>query len=241
MSDKIVKVSRRTLLSGAAGAAALTVTPRLFSPAIAQNAPLKVGLMLPFSGTFAALGENITAAFELYVKEQGGKLGGRGVTLVRLDDESDPSKAPANVNRLLGRDIALMAAALAVCALFIIGTTWFAVDQPWLGLRLAPDDAGARIVAVDPAGANSHLRANERLIAIGGLPIVAEDLIEEPDNFETYAALDAFFERYLAEGETKGLGFLEWVETVYDAEALEREFKPSFWSDLLVDRVMRRE
>jgi hypothetical protein len=65
---------------------------------------LKVGLMLPFSGTFAGLGENIAAAFELYITEQGGKLGGRPVTLVRLDDESDPAKAPANVNRLLERD-----------------------------------------------------------------------------------------------------------------------------------------
>jgi len=76
----------------------------LATPAIAQGAPLKVGLMLPFSGTFAALGENIAAAFELCLQENGGKFGGRAVTLVRLDDESDPAKAPANVNRLLGRD-----------------------------------------------------------------------------------------------------------------------------------------
>ena len=34
----------------------------------------------------------------------GGKLGGRAVTLVRLDDEFDPAKAPQNVNRLLERD-----------------------------------------------------------------------------------------------------------------------------------------
>ena len=60
--------------------------------------------MLPFSGTFAALGENIAAAFELCLAENGGKLGGRAVTLVRLDDESDPAKAPQNVNRLLKRD-----------------------------------------------------------------------------------------------------------------------------------------
>ena len=38
--SKIMKISRRTLLSGAAGAATLAVSPRLFSPAIAQNAPL---------------------------------------------------------------------------------------------------------------------------------------------------------------------------------------------------------
>ena len=91
-------VSRRTVLGGALAAAGLA------RPAIAQGAPLKVGLMLPFSGTFASLGENIAAAFELCINENGGKLGGRAVTLVRLDDESDPSKAPANVNRLLGRD-----------------------------------------------------------------------------------------------------------------------------------------
>ena len=91
-------VSRRALLAGVATAAALG------RPAIAQTAALKVGLMLPFSGTFAALGENIAAAFEMLVAENGGKLGGRPVTLVRLDDESDPAKAPGNVNRLVERD-----------------------------------------------------------------------------------------------------------------------------------------
>ncbi|MEI7713178.1 MAG: ABC transporter substrate-binding protein [Rhodospirillales bacterium] len=94
----MTQLSRRTVLGGALAAGALG------RPAIAQGAPLKVGLMLPFSGTFAALGENIAAAFELCLAENGGKFGGRSVTVVRLDDESDPSKAPANVNRLLGRD-----------------------------------------------------------------------------------------------------------------------------------------
>ncbi len=94
----MIRLTRRTVLSGAFAAGALA------RPAIAQGAPLKVGLMLPFSGTFAALGENIAAAFELCLAENGGKFGGRPVTVVRLDDESDPAKAPANVNRLLGRD-----------------------------------------------------------------------------------------------------------------------------------------
>ena len=80
------------------------MTAGLARPAIAQAAPLKIGMMLPFSGTFAALGENIAAGFELLIAENGGKLAGRPVTLIRLDDESDPSKAPANVNRLTERD-----------------------------------------------------------------------------------------------------------------------------------------
>ncbi len=40
------------------------------------QAPLKVGLMLPATGTFAALGDMIERGFRLYVQEQGGKLGG---------------------------------------------------------------------------------------------------------------------------------------------------------------------
>ncbi len=91
-------ISRRSVLHGALGAASLA------TPAIAQDKPLRIGLMLPFSGTFAALGENISAAVDMHVKELGGKMGGRAVELVRVDDESDPAKAPSNVNRLIGRE-----------------------------------------------------------------------------------------------------------------------------------------
>jgi len=91
-------ISRRSIVGGAIAASGL-----LAAPAIAQGAPLKIGLMLPFSGTFAALGESIASAFEMHVKELGGKMGGRVVELIRVDDESDPAKAPANVNGLIGR------------------------------------------------------------------------------------------------------------------------------------------
>lgn len=59
--------------------------------------------------------------------------------------------------------------------------------------------------------------------------------------FAKTGILDAFFERYREEGEGKGIPFLTWVETIYDPQALERDFKPRFWSDLLVDRLIRRE
>ena len=70
----------------------------------AQQAKLKVGLMLPATGTFAALGTAIENGFRLYVDEQGGKLAGREIEFVRVDDESDPSKATENVNKLIKRD-----------------------------------------------------------------------------------------------------------------------------------------
>jgi branched-chain amino acid transport system substrate-binding protein len=95
-------ISRRSMLGGALASGGV-----LAAPAIAQNAPLRIGLMLPFSGTYAALGESIASAFDMHLKELGGKMGGRTVELVRVDDESDPAKAPSNVNRLLGREKAV--------------------------------------------------------------------------------------------------------------------------------------
>ena len=65
---------------------------------------LKVGLMLPYTGTFAALGTAIENGFRLHVAESGGKLGGREIEFVRVDDESDPAKASDNVNKLIKRD-----------------------------------------------------------------------------------------------------------------------------------------
>ena len=73
-------------------------------PAAAQTAPLKVGLMLPATGTFAALGDAIEKGFKLYVQEQGGKLAGREIQYFKVDDESEPSKATDNVNKLVKRD-----------------------------------------------------------------------------------------------------------------------------------------
>jgi branched-chain amino acid transport system substrate-binding protein len=84
-----------------AGAAALTT---FTMPAPAQSAKLKVGFMLPYSGTYAALGSAIENGFRLYVDEQGGKLAGREIEYVKVDDESEPAKATDNVNKLIKRD-----------------------------------------------------------------------------------------------------------------------------------------
>ncbi|MFM2053410.1 MAG: hypothetical protein RL456_1447 [Pseudomonadota bacterium] len=71
--------------------------------AFAQD-KIKVGFMLPYTGTFAALGVAIENGFRQYVDEQGGKLGGRAIEFVKVDDESDPAKAADNANKLVKRD-----------------------------------------------------------------------------------------------------------------------------------------
>ena len=95
--------SHRLPLAGALAAAAAALTLAA-GPAAAQSGPLKVGLMLPFTGTYAKLGNAIENGFKLYVDESGGKLGGRAVEFVKLDDESAPAKATDNINKLIKRD-----------------------------------------------------------------------------------------------------------------------------------------
>ena len=87
------------------GAHVLALTALATSMAAAQTpGKLKVGLMLPYTGTFAALGTAIENGFRQHVTELGGKIGGREVEYFKVDDESDPSKATDNVNKLIKRD-----------------------------------------------------------------------------------------------------------------------------------------
>ena len=88
----------------AIGAAAAAPRDAYVAFAQAASGPIKVGLMLPYTGTYAALGTAIENGFRLYVAEQGGKLGGREIEYFKVDDESEPSKATDNVNKLIKRD-----------------------------------------------------------------------------------------------------------------------------------------
>ena len=61
-------ITRRSILKFSGAAAVTGLGIRAFPmPAIAQGAPLKVGFMLPYTGTFAALGTAIENGFRLYL------------------------------------------------------------------------------------------------------------------------------------------------------------------------------
>ncbi|SDA77006.1 amino acid/amide ABC transporter substrate-binding protein, HAAT family [Pseudomonas sp. NFPP33] len=64
--------------------------------------PVKVGLLLPYTGTYAALGEAITNGMKLAIEQQGGELGGRPVEYVSVDSEANPGKAIPNMQKLVG-------------------------------------------------------------------------------------------------------------------------------------------
>ena len=92
------------ICSTGSGLAGLLLAALLSGNSQAQQPPLRVGMMLPATGTFAALGNAINNGFQQYVSEQGGKLGGRSVEFFAVDDESDPAKATENANKLIKRD-----------------------------------------------------------------------------------------------------------------------------------------
>ena len=93
---------RSLTLTSLAAAGALAFTA--FGAQAQSSGPLKVGFMLPYTGTYASLGQMIENGFKLYVQEQGGKLGGREIQYFKVDDESEPSKATDNVGKLIKRD-----------------------------------------------------------------------------------------------------------------------------------------
>lgn len=91
----------------------------------ASRAPIAVGLLLPLSGVYAALGKDMREAFELYIQEHNNALGGRTVNLVVEDEESSPEVGIRKAQKLIRQDkvtavtgIVSSAVALAVRDLF---------------------------------------------------------------------------------------------------------------------------
>jgi branched-chain amino acid transport system substrate-binding protein len=97
--------SRRLVLTRSAALIG-TASAGLLLPEIvrAQSGKVRVGFMLPYTGTFAQLGVAIENGFRLAINEQGGKLGGREIEYFKVDDESEPSKGIENANKLVQRD-----------------------------------------------------------------------------------------------------------------------------------------
>lgn len=73
------------------------------SPALAQE-KIKLGVIVTLSGPAAALGQQVRDGFALAVKDLGGKMGGRDVEVVVVDDELKPDAAVTKVKGLLERD-----------------------------------------------------------------------------------------------------------------------------------------
>src|SRR4051794_33868700 len=73
------------------------------SQAVAQE-KLKIGVIVTLSGPAAALGQQVRDGFVLAVKDLGGKMAGRDVEVVAVDDELKPDSGVTKAKGLLERE-----------------------------------------------------------------------------------------------------------------------------------------
>src|ERR1044071_2934946 len=85
--------------------AATAVLLGLSANAAAAQEKIKIGVIVTTSGPPAALGAQVRDGFALAVKDLGGKMGGREVEIVNVDDELKPASAVSRVRGLRGRKI----------------------------------------------------------------------------------------------------------------------------------------
>ncbi|EBA00584.1 ABC transporter substrate-binding protein [Marinobacter sp. ELB17] len=69
----------------------------------AAGDPIKIGLMLPFSGIYAQLGEAGRDGLKLALKEKVSELHGSPIEFIELDTEAKPSRAPELASSLLNQ------------------------------------------------------------------------------------------------------------------------------------------
>ena len=85
----------------------ITMASALLAATVAppvQAADYKVGLLLPFSGVYASLGNEIEAGFQLAVEHFGGELGDDTLTIVKADTEIKPPIGLAKARKLVLQD-----------------------------------------------------------------------------------------------------------------------------------------
>ena len=100
-----MSITRRKLLQGTAVIGALSAAGEIFSPAIAQNNPVRIGILAPRSGIAASPGENGIRATQWATERfnaQGG-IAGRKVELV-IEEESSPKDTIERFSKLVQQD-----------------------------------------------------------------------------------------------------------------------------------------
>jgi branched-chain amino acid transport system substrate-binding protein len=71
---------------------------------LAQGGPIRIGLLVPLSGAFAATGKDMLSGTALYLDEIGRQAGGRKIELIVEDTEGNPSTAMTKARKLVEQD-----------------------------------------------------------------------------------------------------------------------------------------
>ncbi len=133
------KVTRRVLLAGTAAGAAAALT-RFPTPAVAQAAPFKLGLLTVKTGPLAEGGIQMEQGVVTYLKEKNYKMGGRKVELVTADTGGNPAGTKTKVQELVELDkVDIILGPLASFELYAISDYIEKQKMPTLSLAAAQD------------------------------------------------------------------------------------------------------
>src|SRR5262249_53378797 len=94
--DMTTRITRRRLLGAMGAGGALAAIPACKGgdkSGGGGGGKVKIGVVVPQSGVYATVGNELKRAWELWLERHGGKLGGREVTSVVADEGESPQTA----------------------------------------------------------------------------------------------------------------------------------------------------
>ncbi|HEY0478128.1 MAG TPA: ABC transporter substrate-binding protein [Kofleriaceae bacterium] len=108
------RITRRRLLGAMGAAGAVAVLPACKgrkeagggggSGSAAGGGRIKIGLVVPQSGVYATVGNELKRGWDLWLERHGGKLGAREVTTIVADEGETPQTAVPAIQKLLQSD-----------------------------------------------------------------------------------------------------------------------------------------
>jgi branched-chain amino acid transport system substrate-binding protein len=188
----------RRLTAGIAflAAAALTLTGCGNSAASEQDSsdkPLKIGVLLPYTGPFGPYGKPMEAALRARLAEDDNEVDGRKVELVFEDEATDPATAVSKANKLVDQDqVSVIVCCATGAATLAVGPILAERKIPQLGPIPNPDGLSefkTAAVAAPTAGHDAGKLGTYAATSLGyqTAVIVASDFAyghEVADNFK---------------------------------------------------------
>jgi len=108
----------------------------------AQQSPVRIGLVIPKTGPGKAIGDELNAGFQLYLKLHGEQLGGRAVQLSTEDEGTSADSGRAAVDRLLKGSVHALSGVVSSAVMSAISDHVESAQVPLLGSAASPGTLG---------------------------------------------------------------------------------------------------
>jgi branched-chain amino acid transport system substrate-binding protein len=101
---------------------------------------VRIGLLVPGTGGYKPIGDEILNGFRRYLRTTGNRLGGHPVVEEQEDEGDSPETARAGMERLLDREVQAVVGLASSAAIMEVSTIAEAAHLPLLGANASPRD-----------------------------------------------------------------------------------------------------